>query len=130
MRTLLGLFLIAHGLIHASYLVPTPAGAKEWPFTLGRSSLLSGLNDAALRPLGLVLAVAAVTAFLGAGLGLLGVPLLHALWPTLAVAGAAASLLLLVLFWHAWLVVGVVISAAVVFAILVARWPEAVLGAS
>jgi len=42
MRALLGLFLIAHGLIHAAYLVPRPPDAAQWPFDLSRTWLASG----------------------------------------------------------------------------------------
>jgi len=130
MRTFLGLFLIAHGLIHASYVTPVPPDAKDWPFTLARSWLLGGLEGGTLKAIGIALALVAAAAFAAAGLGLVGVPLLSAAWQALAIVGALASILLLVLFWHAWLVLGIVISAAVLYAIFVARWPVAVFGAS
>lgn len=129
MRTFLELFLIAHGLIHASYVTPAPPDANGWPFTLARSWLLGGLDGGALKVIGVALAVVAAASFAAAGLGLVGVPLLSGAWQVLATVGAAASLLLLVLFWHAWLVLGIVISAAVLYTIFVARWPAAVFGA-
>lgn len=128
MRTLFALFLVAHGLIHASYLIPIPADAKGWPFTLGRSWLLTGLDAAALRPIGLAMAVVAAVAFSAAGLGLLGVPFLEGAWQALAVVGAVASLLLLAVFWNSMLVLGIVISAAVIYAVFWAHWPTAVFG--
>ncbi len=130
MRTLMGLFLVAHGLIHASYFTPVPADAKGWPFALTRSWLLAGVGAAALRPLGWTLALVAALAFTAAGLGLLGVPFLAGDWQAFAVVGAVASLLLLVMFWNAMLVLGIVVSAAVLYAVFFARWPAAVFGAS
>jgi hypothetical protein len=38
------------------------------------------------------------------------------------VAASSASLLLLVLFWHTWLVLGVAIDAALLFALLWLGW--------
>jgi hypothetical protein len=125
-RYLFGLFLVAHGLIHASYFSPRPADAKGWPFDLSHSWLLF-IPESALRPLGLALAVVATAGFVLAGLGVLGVPLLHEPWRALAVVGAGASVLLLVLFWHPWLVLGVLLSLGILMALLLARWPAAVL---
>ena len=47
MRILFGLFLLAHGLIHASYVAPSPAataGGPEWPFDMARSWLVTSLG--------------------------------------------------------------------------------------
>ena len=68
MNSFFAAFIAAHGLIHASYLSPTPArtaGGPEWPFELGRSWLVSGLGlDAgAVRLIGTVLIAVTVTAF-------------------------------------------------------------------
>ena len=76
MRLPLGVFLIAHGVIHASYVSPRPADAASWPLDLTRSWLLGFAGAPVLRPLGLLL-VAATAAFVLAGLGVLG---LHGLW--------------------------------------------------
>ena len=124
MRLLLGVFLIAHGLIHASYVSPRPADAATWPFDLTRSWLLGFAGAPVLRPLGLLLAAAATAAFVLAGLGVLGVPGLHGLWRSLAVTGAAASLLLLGLYWHPWLGLGVLLSLALLIAVGALHWPS------
>ena len=128
MRTLIALLLGAHGLIHVSYFAPRPADATAWPFILDRSWLLASLNAPVLRGIGLALSAIAAVAFIAAALGLLGVTVLSGVWQPLAIVGAAASLLLLVAFWHYWLVLGIVLSAGVLYAIFWAHWPTALFG--
>jgi len=130
-RIVLALFIVAHGLIHASYVTPRPAptpGGPAWPFELARSWFLSplGVSESLLRPLGIGLAVLAVIAFALAGLATLGIVLPVSAWQPLVAAGAVASLALLVLFFHPWLVLGVAIDVALVVAIWQADWsPDA-----
>jgi hypothetical protein len=124
-RYLFGFFLVAHGLIHASYFSPRPANAKQWPFELNHSWLLA-MGETVLQPLGLVLAVVTTSGFVLAGLGVLGVPMLHDVWRTLAVIAAGSSVLLLVLFWHFWLVLGVLLSLGLLAA-LYTNWPSVAL---
>jgi hypothetical protein len=45
-----------------------------------------------------------------------------ALWTAGASVGAVASAALLVVFFHPWLLLGVLIDAAVLWAVLIARW--------
>jgi hypothetical protein len=127
MRWIFGLFIIAHGLIHASYLTPAPAqtaGGPQWPFEMSRSWLVSGLGlDAGLvRPLGAVLVALVVIAFAAAGLAWIGVMVPSGWWPALTLAGAAASGLLLALFFHPWIVLGFVIDAILLWLVLGAGW--------
>ena len=56
----------------------------------------------------------------GAGLGLLGVPLLSGLWQPMAAASALTSLVMLGLYWHPWLVVSALLDVAVLAALV---WP-------
>lgn len=114
-RVVLGSLLLAHGLIHASYLAPRPSSARVWPFDLGQTWLVSG---GTLREYGIFLSVLATAAFVLAGLGVLGVPVLRRAWRVVALLGATASLYLLGLFWDAWLLVGLLISLAVVLRII------------
>ncbi len=74
MKLLIAAFLAGHALIHASYLTPAPAqtaGGPEWPFTMSRSWLVTGLH-------------------------------------------------------HPWIVLGLVIDAALLWSVLVAGWAPAV----
>ena len=133
LKITLGLFLIAHGLIHASYGSPKPPeGPVSWPFDLSHSWVLSplGLGEAVTRPLGTVLWVGATLFTVMAGLGILGVPGLQQGWRGLAIAGAVASLLLLGIYFHYFLTLGVLINVAIIASLLWANWPsEQVVGA-
>lgn len=122
LRFLLGGFFLAHGLIHVAYGTPTPPpGPVPWPFDLKQSRLLNrmGLTESVQRGIGRVLWVMALLTFAAAGLGVLGVPLLAAAWQGLALMGAAASLLILTLFWNKMLVVGVLIDIGLCVALLI-----------
>ena len=125
-RLLVAGFLLAHAAIHAGFVSPRPPtsdGSPPWPFDLGRSWLLSplGVDPGFLRVLGIaLLAVTLVSFAAGAAfaLGIVpGVP-----WAPVATAGAIASLVLLLLFFHPWLVLGILIDLAILWVVLVARW--------
>lgn len=130
-RILLAGFLVLHGLIHASYLSPRPApapGAPAWPFELGRSWLLSplGVPEHAIRILGMALVAVGVIAFVLAALATLAVGLPASAWQPLVVVGAIASLALLGLYFHPWLVLGIAIDVVLVIAVWQADWaPDA-----
>ena len=125
LRLLIGGFLIAHGLIHASFGSPAPPpGPVAWPFALSRSWALTplGLGESPVRAIGALLWIVTAAAFAAAGLGYLGIPVLSEAWRALALLGAAASLLLLGLFWDPMLVLGVGIDLVIGAALL---WPRA-----
>jgi hypothetical protein len=129
-KLLIGGFLLAHGLIHLSYLSPAPprtAGGPEWPFEMARSWLVTGvgLEAGAARALGTALALAAAILLAGAALATVGWIVPGAWWPALAVGGAVASLATLVLFFHPWLVLGLAIDALVLWWALLAGGLEA-----
>jgi hypothetical protein len=130
MRYLLGLFLVGHALIHFGYLSPTPprtAGGPEWPFEMSRSWLVTNLNVSAelVRPIGVLLVVAAVVALVGAGLATARIIVPHEWWPALIVVGASSSLAMLALFFHPWLLIGVAIDAILLYLVFVAGWNPA-----
>ena len=117
-----GAFLIAHGLIHATFTVPPPPpGPVQWPFSLDQSRLLGhfAMVQDSQRIIGTVLWVTALVTFVFAGLGLWGLPVLTAWWSSLVGVGALASLLLLLCFWHKLLVFGVLID---VILLMVVAW--------
>jgi hypothetical protein len=125
----LAVLLIAHGLVHVSlntvpYGVDTPFWPSWWRPEPGRSWLLQGLGagDDLTRILGGALLVLSTVGFVAAGLSLAGWVLPQTWWPSLTFAAAASSLLLFALFPHAWLVVGIVLSAGSLWAAWV-RWP-------
>ena len=109
-QIVLGLFLIAHGLVHLLYLVSKPED-ESYPFTLRESRLVP---ETARRPLALSLIAAAIVFFALLGLAVWGVPGLSGAWPVLAVVAASSSLALLIAFWDAWLSIGVGIDLALI----------------
>lgn len=126
----LGLFIITHGLVHAILAIaPNPADANAKPgafFTAAERSWLLpqlGLNASTIQWIGIILVVLSTLGFVLAGLGVFGVAGLSTIWRTLAVISACISLVLLIVFWHPWLPVGVLIDIAILVALLWAKWP-------
>ena len=132
-RLLVAGFLLAHGAIHAGFISPRPpatAGGPPWPFELGRSWILSplGVDPALLRVLGLALVAATLAGLALGALGALGI-LPASAWAPSAAVGAVASIALLLLFFHPWLVLGLLIDIVLLWAVLVAGWRPDALGA-
>jgi hypothetical protein len=127
MRYLLGLFLVGHALIHFSYLTPAPpqtAGGPEWPFAMSKSWLVANLGMSAdlVRPIGIVLIAITVICMVGAGLAAAGLIIGEEWWQPLVVTGALASLAVLGIFFHPWIVIGLAIDAILLFLVLVTGW--------
>jgi hypothetical protein len=126
-RIVFALFLVAHGLIHASYLSPAPpatAGGPEWPFEMSKSWLVTGLgvDTGAVRAGGAALVVVVAAGFILAALSWLDVIVPAAWWPWLAGGSAGASALLLAIFFHPWVVLGFAIDAVLLWLVLGASW--------
>jgi hypothetical protein len=113
----LGLLLIAHGLVHLLWFAPSDDQA--WPFRLDRSWLLP---EATRRPVAVVLVGLIVMGFALLALAVWGVPGLASIWPVLAIMASVASLAALLLFWDRQLLLGMVIDVAL---IVVAWWHPA-----
>ena len=121
-NALIGLFIIAHGLVHPILAFsPTPDSdppevggywAKSWLLGDGSSTKTMIYIGSTIACVLLVLA----------GLSLMDWIIPQAWWNTLCIMGAALSLLVLVVFWHNWLVVGVVIDIALLILLLFANW--------
>jgi hypothetical protein len=119
-------FLLAHALIHVAFLAPDPpatADGPSWPFATDRSWLVGqlGVDQAVAQVVVAALVAVTIAGFAMAALVLLGV-LPTAIWPAAIAIGSIASLGLLVACFHPWLVVGVVIDVALLWATLVAGW--------
>ena len=132
LKIALGILFILHGLVHVALAAaPDPGDDETKPgafFTaVDRSWLLLqlGLSAAAIRWTGLILVALSTVGFVLAGLGILGLPGLSAIWRSAAVVSSCLSLLLLIIFWHPWLIVGVLIDVSILFALLWAQWPPA-----
>jgi hypothetical protein len=136
LRTLIGIFLIAHGFMTMSLAtVPVPAqGGLHTPFfpSWWRDNVDStwpasrlGWSNGLVRTTGWILWTAALVLFAAAGAGLLGIPGLSNLWQIFAAAGGFISLILLALFWHPWLVLGVLINLGILGGVITgwfSRW--------
>lgn len=121
LRVVVGVLLLAHGLVHLLYLAPDVS-----QFSLERSWLVP---EAARRPAAYVLTGTIIVAFVLVALCVWGVPGLGAAWPVLTLVAAALSTLLLVLFWNRQLVFGVVVNAVLVAGVLMRPgWLERFMG--
>jgi hypothetical protein len=124
-QLLLAAFLIAHALIHAGFLSPRPttASGPAWPFALDQSWLLKpmGVDASLARGLGTTLIAVLVAGYGAASLAILGV-LGGAAFSAGVVVGSAASLILLALFFHPWLIVGAGLDVLLMVGVLVAGW--------
>ncbi len=121
-----GIFLIAHGLVHTGLAAaprPNIPDAKPFTFWTSPSWRFIELGESFARPAGKVLWIASTLLFVAAGSGVLGLPGIREIWQGLATAGAIASLLLLLIFWHPWLVFGAVIDVGILLALIVFDWP-------
>lgn len=119
-------FLLAHGLIHGSFLAARPAataGGPSWPFELDRSWLLSplGMRADATRAVGMALTAATIAGFALGAVVALGI-LPTSLWPVGIGIGAGSSLALLGLFYRPWLTLGVVIDLVLLWAVFITSW--------
>jgi sterol desaturase/sphingolipid hydroxylase (fatty acid hydroxylase superfamily) len=125
-RLLLAGFLLAHAAIHAGFVSkrpPAKPGAPPWPFDLGRSWLLVRLAAPAgvARLLGLALVAATIGSFALGALATLGI-LPAGAWGATVTAGSIASLALLLIGFHPWLVAGVAIDLLLLWVAVVAAW--------
>jgi hypothetical protein len=125
-RLLVAAFLLGHASIHAGFLSPAPAatvGGPQWPFSLDDSWLLSrlGIGPFVYRPLAFALFALMLGGFALAALAAVGL-LPVGIWSATVTIGAVASSALLILFFHPWLVLGVAIDVALLWAVLVAAW--------
>jgi hypothetical protein len=106
LRVLLGLLLVAHGLVtFGIWAAPVTENA---PFNPRHSWLL---GDA--RTLAVTLAVTAAVAFVATGGGFLAQ---QDWWAAAAVAAGAVAVALMALYFSPWLSAGILISAVILYA--------------
>lgn len=105
-RILLGGFVVAHGLVTAAvWGMPQKPGE---PFRATHSWLL---GDA--RSLAIALALVATVGFVLAGVGFLGH---QTWWGGFGIVAGAVALVLMLLYFNPWLLAGIGISAAILYA--------------
>lgn len=121
-KLLLGFLFAAHGVIHLGYITPAPAD-PSYPFSLDKSWLVNsfGLGFSTVQGIGILLAIVTVAGYALAGLSAAGIIVPHLWWQGLTVVASVTSLLLLVMFWHNWLILGVVIDIALL-ALIASNW--------
>jgi hypothetical protein len=134
LRILIGVLLLVHGVIHWLLAVmPNPKADKpvaatffsEWAGVWLQSVLSAGT----LQMIAMVLAVLAGLGFFAAGLAMFDALLPHDWWRALALASSLASLILCLLYWNTYLIVGPLVAIGIIVVVGLIQWPtEAVLG--
>jgi len=133
---LLAALLVAHGWVHVMFVFPRPTpsgGGPEWPFDMTRSWLVNaaGLDVNVVRIAGIVLMSIVVAGFVLAALSIVGLLVPTAWWAGLLVVGAAASFLMLAIFFSPQLVLGLAIDLALLWLVFGSGWsPTSALGHS
>ena len=125
-------FLFGHGWVHTMYVMRQPvtqpaaaAGATEWAFPpLDRSWLLSpiGTPAAASQLLGRLLVAATVLLYTLAALATIPLLVPVTLWAALIVSGTIASAILMLVFFHRNLVIGLAIDVVMLWVAALGVW--------
>ena len=129
-RLIAALALVLHAAMHISFFMP------QWfvevrgslPFDLTHSDLLAsaGVDPALWQAIGTVLVVVAIGGLVTGAGWLVG--LVPTRYGQLALAlGALASLVSIVVFFHSWLVVGMLVDGLILAGVGITRWlPSAI----
>lgn len=115
LRVLLGVFFIAHGLVHVAIWAPRYDPAKA-AFDASHSWLLGER-----RPLARVLAFAAAAVLVVAGIALLAQ---GGWWRPTAVVGLGVSSVLLLVYFTPWYLFILAVNAALIVGIAFMDWPS------
>lgn len=121
LRIVVGVLLIAHGLVHLLYLT------DDVPeFSIERSRVVP---ESISRPVAMFLMWATLAGFGLLGLAVWGVPGLAGAWSPIAFTASVLSVALLVAYWNRSLIFGVLIDVALI-AIAAARpeWTDGIGG--
>lgn len=129
MKALIGILLLAHGLVHIPMpLIPgTDGKLGTWLMDPGRVWMVKhlGVTETAMRQVGITLMILAAVAFLAAGLAWFGWIIPAAWWRPAAITASALSLTFMGLLWHPWLVVGAALDLAILLAAIYGWAPAA-----
>ncbi|HEX6230809.1 MAG TPA: hypothetical protein VF029_03775 [Actinomycetota bacterium] len=112
LRIVVGLFLIAHGLVHLLYLGPRPEDDPRFPFVPEDRwfARAVGLEPGGAKAVAGGIAIACALVLLVSGIALF---VDADLWEPTAAIGAVISLVVLLLFFHRWLLIGIAIDVAI-----------------
>jgi hypothetical protein len=123
---LVAALLVGHGAVHGLFLVGRPAATAsgpEWPFDLAGSwSISAGLDLGVARTVAVGLIALVIAGFSLSGLATVGLVLPHTWWPALVSASAGLSLVLLILFFDAQLLVGVMLDLILLWLAIASTW--------
>lgn len=117
MKIIAALFLFFHGLIHLGFVTPAPDDPK-YPFRTDQSWLLGASG----KSVAIAIASLVVIGYALTALAAFGVPGLKEIWKPLLLGSTVASLILLGLWWHNWLILGVLIDLAIIAGVLWWGW--------
>ena len=129
-KWLLAALLLAHGWVHVMFVFPAPeaapatAGGLAYPFDMTRSWLIgsAGVDAGLVRSVGIALMMATLATFALAALATVGWLVPAGWWTGLVLGGAAASTLMLILFFSPALLLGFGINAALWWLVLASVW--------
>ena len=126
-KWLLAAVLVAHGVVHVMFAVPTPPateGGPEWPFEVAKAwpVTAAGLDLNLVRLVAGALIAVLVVAFALAGLATVGIVVPAAWWPVALTVGAVASAVTLVLLFNPQLVLGLGIDAVLLWVVVSGSW--------
>jgi hypothetical protein len=133
-------FLVLHGLIttvigltslskSGENGVTNPSWLSWWPIELGRSWLFDAVPVGdELNIFGGLLWLLAGVGLIAAGLGWLGVAGLHGSWQLLALVSAALGLLAVIVYFHPFYALAVLLNGAIVVLTLEQSWLPASVG--
>jgi CHASE2 domain-containing sensor protein len=105
-RVLLGLFVVAHGLVTG--LIWMARRRADAPFDAAHSWLLGDRRDVAV-----ILGTVVATGFVVTGVGYL---LQQDWWPLAGVAAGGLGVVFMVVYFNPWLLVGIAISGGIAYA--------------
>jgi hypothetical protein len=120
--------IVAHGLIHALFFSPVPAGeaGRTWPFNFSQSWLSgAGLGADPIRVLGTILVIAVIGAALVAGLATVGLVIPTDWWRPAVAVFAAVSALTLAVYFEPQLLLGLAMDGALIGLVVTAAWTPA-----
>lgn len=120
MQTILGIFLLIHGFIHGAYLAPKPDDPK-YPFDFTKSWFFK-LTKGKAEPIGNLLVVFTIIMFVLSAMAAFGMPGLVDMSQSLIVIASALSLITLSLFWHKWLIGGIIVDIFLICGVFIFGW--------
>jgi len=129
-RTVIAIVLLAHGIGHSLGMFPALGLAKTERWSDHSWLMTNFIGESAARWLGVLLWLAVMLGFIGAGLGFYGILVPQDWWRSLAAASAVVSLVGLALYWNAFpslinKIGAIAVDVAVLVALLWAHWQTA-----